>query len=94
MNLRETVEWAAKIDETKVEPKKRYMVKCYKSMILEKSKSVEALTKKVSGYMDDIAEYIEQLGKMNVRQQPEKSVEPAALQQDNPVQERKSPLLP
>ena len=91
MDLRQTVEWAKKLDLTKIPAKQNYKAKCYADMIIEKSTTVSSLTSRIESYMQDIQEYLGQLEKLGLT--PEPKVQPT-ITDHKPEPEKTSPLLP
>jgi hypothetical protein len=91
------MEWAKQIDPLKVPEKQRHHAECYKGMILEKGNAIIEITAKFNKYSDDIEEYLSQLRKIGVSNQP--SVEHTEPTTDNSKEKEepykaKSPLLP
>ena len=92
LKLKEVMEWAQSIDVSKIEEKKRHHAQCYKSMILEKISLISKNSEKIHSYMNDLTEYVAQLGKIGVMLHPEEKEE--APKEELSSESTKSPLLP
>ena len=66
MNLLDIKAWARSIKVTDYPEKDRARISCYLDMILEKAGVMEKIAEKLSGYNNDILEYIKQLDKLKV----------------------------